>query len=287
MYEAGCPESKRTKIHDFIDNNSIELLCDSFKQCLKLSGFKNGPKVIDKILESPNAATKILAQMNTRPSVPMTPDEALAFFVNHDCTKEKYIQIRKHAKRHNVNLYPAYRYISAQKQVCYPDNMEISETRCTVPLQDALNQCVKRLLVFLNISRPESVISMNLNIKYGFDGTSGNCYRQIWTEDNVGDSHIFCSSFVPLRLTNIESGDIIWENPHPSSTRLCFPLKIEFIKENTAVSQNEEKHLQSEIDKLQPYTRSNIIVNFQLSLTMIDGKVSYIKLSGFIKSIVS
>lgn len=273
-YEESGREAKRLKVHDVMIELSVEMLCDSFKKSLQISGYKDGPRVIDKILESPQAATRILQSLDRDVPVEMSPEDALAFFVNCDMTKEKYTRIRKNAMSYNVKLYPEYRHIAAQKKFCAPENIEITETKCVVPLQDALNHCAKRLILFLELEKQTTALMETLlTVKYGFDGTSSNSYRQQWTEPNSGDSHMFCSSFVPLKLERKNTGETLWENPKPSSTRLCFPIKIEYLKESSEGSRNEQIYLQDQINMLQPYCATNVQVAFSLSLTMIDGKV--------------
>lgn len=62
-------------------------------------------------------------------------------------------------------------------------------------------------------------------------------------------------------------------NQNPSSTRLCRPIKFEFVHENTEVSKNEYKRMQIEITNLTPKRFENVTVNYEMLFTMIDGKV--------------
>lgn len=54
------------------------------------------------------------------------------------------------------------------------------------------------------------------------------------------DENIFLTSLVPLRL---ESSDnvIIWQNPQPSSTRFCSPIRLTFVHETKEVSIRKKK----------------------------------------------
>jgi len=70
------------------------------------------------------------------------------------------------------------------------------------------------------------------------------------------------------------SGDkIVWENSQPSSTRLCRPIKFEFIKESDEIIRREKENIENKINNLfSTHLNENIVVKHELLLTMIDGK---------------
>lgn len=117
-------------------------------------------------------------------------------------------------------------------------------------------------------------VVLELHFKYGFDGTNANGWKQKWQTGDGNDQHIFCSSIVPLQLQNVANGEVLWTNPRPSSTRLCRPVKIEFVRETTELCKQEEHEFNEQILNLQPCLILNASIIFKLSLTMIDGKVS-------------
>ena len=70
-------------------------------------------------------------------------------------------------------------------------------------LQDLSDHTASRLLKYLGIEgsgNDEDVIV--LQVKYGFDGTSANSYKQRWRNENGDDSHIFSTCLVPLQLAS-------------------------------------------------------------------------------------
>ena len=71
-----------------------------------------------------------------------------------------------------------------------------------------------------------------------------------------------------------ENGDELWRNAAPSSIQLCRPVKIEFIKESDVVIRREKENLYTEIESLQELIIPGFTINYKISLTMIDGKVS-------------
>lgn len=142
-----------------------------------------------------------------------------------------------------------------------------------VKLQSLLNLTCQRLFDTMMFpedeSYPEQFETFEFLFKWGCDGTSGvNEYMQLFhpkasseeTKEDIseyaGDS-IFMFSTVPLQLTAIvkESGEKItqWENPHPSSTRYCRPIKFLFIKETQSTSRREINAVQEEIEALEPF----------------------------------
>lgn len=68
--------------------------------------------------------------------------------------------------------------------------------------------------------------------------------------------------------------NVIWENPQPSSTRFCRPIKFEFIKESDEIIRSEKENIENKIHNLSPtHINGDIIVKHELLLTMVDGKV--------------
>lgn len=79
------------------------------------------------------------------------------------------------------------------------------------------------------------------------------------------------TSFVPIKLS--QSTNIIWQNESPSSTRYCRPIRFEFVHENTEISREEYYRMEEEIKSLVPTVYKNVIVEHEMLLTMIDGKI--------------
>lgn len=67
--------------------------------------------------------------------------------------------------------------------------------------------------------------------------------------DKPRDESVFTISLVPLKL--LSGNKIVWENPQSSSTRLCSPIKLEFIKENDEIIRCEKENIENKIIYLQ------------------------------------
>ncbi|KAF9409724.1 hypothetical protein HW555_011014 [Spodoptera exigua] len=83
-------------------------------------------------------------------------------------------------------------------------------------------------------------------------------------------------SMVPIQLRlNVEENNIIvWQNPAPSSTRYCRPIRFNFAKETISLIKEEVDMIQQQIELLSPVEVSldnfNILVKPVFMLTMID-----------------
>lgn len=151
-----------------------------------------------------------------------------------------------------------------------------------IPLQALLNHTSIRLCETLEFPDDPNFADkyarqITLLWKWGCDGTSGqNEYHQLFEsttrfpsesnernepnmlqggKEEYSEKHVFLFSVVPLRLVGqSDVGDrvIFWENPRPSSTRLCRPLKFLYVKETTAVTKREVQKVQDEIEELNP-----------------------------------
>lgn len=121
--------------------------------------------------------------------------------------------------------------------------------------------------------------------KWGCDGSSGHQqYKQTFSEEGtLNDSDIFFISLVPLIL--YESGkntlndrdSVAWQNPHPSSTKYCRPICIQYKKETLLFTKQEVEAVNNQIKELEPtivvLTDRAIEIKHEMALTMIDGKI--------------
>lgn len=115
-------------------------------------------------------------------------------------------------------------------------------------------------------------------MKWGFDGSSGHAeYKQKFEKDagDSNDANMFITSLVPINAET--NGKMLFQNPRPSSTRYCRPVRIQFIRETTDVSILEKTYIENQIEKLTPthieVDSRTISVQYKMVLTMVDGKV--------------
>jgi hypothetical protein len=131
--------------------------------------------------------------------------------------------------------------------------------------------------------------------KWGCDSSTDHSqYKQKWSAGSFSDADFFLSSLVPLQLqfheenssaeawasTSTYSGPlhILWQNPRPSSTQFCQPIRIQFKKETAALAQAEVDYISTKFQNLVPTQGLMegglyISLTHKLQLTMTDGKM--------------
>ncbi|KAH9632217.1 hypothetical protein HF086_008894 [Spodoptera exigua] len=217
--------------------------------------------------------------------VTVSADEALSMMVDADLSTHQYKIIRQRINKLVKNLLPSYDRIKEAKKKCYPSNKTVTELTATCDLQSLVDHSIERLC----LSQKEVLGSMedlhsgvkelSLLIKWGCDGAQQKSYKQKICSENKFDENLFSISMVPIQLRlNVEENNIIvWQNPAPSSTRYCRPIRFNFAKETTSLIKEEVDMIQQQIELLSPVEVSldnfNILVKPVFMLTMIDGKI--------------
>lgn len=210
----------------------------------------------------------------------LNSDEALAYYIDSKCTSHSYKQTRKWSLKAGHQVFPSYHSLYKSKKLCYPsdEHISVTETRAEIKLQAILDKTAERLIeaqseILKNVS---SNSSFTLISKWGCDGSSGHStYKQIFENSDATDEFLFVFAFVPLRLS--DGQNIIWQNPRPSSTLYCRPIKFIFSKETNEFTITETNKVLEEVSQLLSTSCSvgvsQITVKHDLLLTMLDGKV--------------
>lgn len=283
-----CTNSvKRRKTAEIRHNNSTDSLTFASSMKLRLEGKSSEAKLVQLATQTtPQRASRILSAWEKSEAliIPYTADEALALILDLRLTKAQYNKLRGESKKRNADLYPSYKKILLAKKNCYPpsDSTVISELEMKIQLQNLLDHTTTRIIQ----SRAASMISFtddelqNVEIvfKYGFDGTTDLTeYKQPFVDDDgtLSDGNVFVSSIVPIRATT--NGKIVYENQHPSSTKYCRPLHLQFKKETSELTVEEKNDIEDQIRNLQPVSVAIngrlVQARYKLLLTMVDGKV--------------
>jgi hypothetical protein len=74
------------------------------------------------------------------------PDEALAFLLHHNISKETYTDLKNMSAKFGANIWPSYNCILEAKKTCRPEGVILQEKQAHVPLQQLLNHTAKRIL---------------------------------------------------------------------------------------------------------------------------------------------
>lgn len=246
--------------------------------------YKEGKRVASQVLKdfesSPKRASKYKkAFIKKEDAKKLSPFQALKMIVEADLTRNQYELIRAT----NKHLYPCYSLIQKAKEVCFPDKEDyrITETCAEVKLEALVLLTNKRLVLslfeVLNTLTDNEKQDLTLISKWGCDGSQQAQFKQKFSNEADSDKQIFQSSFVPLRIIVSTTKKVVWENPTPSSPRLCRPIRIRFLKETTDVTNEEIAYVTSCIAGLQPLRvnidDSSFLIKQCFLLTMVDGKI--------------
>ncbi|XP_050742176.1 uncharacterized protein LOC127010860 [Drosophila biarmipes] len=193
-------------------------------------------------------------KLNMNEPIPISPDSALAFFIENGFTKQQYLNIRALNKQQGCDIFPSYNQIAESKLKCRPLEIKICETRAEVSFQNLLDHTAHRILEMQQevFDIWPDATECTLIVSYGFDGSTGHStYKQRFQlNESVGlDDSLFVTTVIPLKLID-QHHRVIWINRTPQSVRFCRPLKIEFVKESTALILKEKKNLDVEIENL-------------------------------------
>lgn len=278
-FELSSERTKRQKTSDLRKSTPLSVLAYATQMSLRASGKNEAAKVVQEISSSPKRATKLRdaykKSLEYKPKM-LSGEDALALLVDAKLSRHQYDLIRQTAPE----KFPSYKKVQTAKKNCYPENIIVTSTSAEVNLQALLNHTVKRLLMVqqcvVESLKDEELDNLFLYTKWGFDGSSGHSsYKQAFHGIEACDAAVFISSLVPIRL--VCGTKIIWQNPRPGSTRYCRPLKMQFIKESTAVSIAEKTRVDEQISHLQNTTTTiqqrEVTVKHNLIFSMIDGKV--------------
>lgn len=277
-----CKDKQKRRRIESLQTYSTEMLTYATKMRLKSEGNVNVAKVLDHIINKNEEEVKQVLEYCKKPQLsiqPYTKEKALALYMDAKMSKHNYNTIRFAAMEQHCNLYPSYFQVQQAKSDCYPPNtaITVTESYAKIDLQALLDHTTCRIFKSLSINTIDSD-KLTLLTKWGCDGASNQSqYKQRFANENDDDGNIFLINIVPIKLYDESTGNIIWVNISPSSTRFCRPVKFRFTKENTDVIKTEVNDMNDQIDHLRLtqciYNQKNIAVKHKLIMTMVDGKV--------------
>ncbi|CAH2102438.1 unnamed protein product [Euphydryas editha] len=276
--------SKRRKTEEIRASVGDEVIVHAATSVLQTTGHRTASKMLKDITNSPTRASKYrkaYSRVTANDKVPpLTPLQALKMFVEADLTRRQYEIIRATNPQH----FPCYDLILKAKQECYPpkESLRITATCAESNLQCLMDLTVTRLSkyledVIIRLNEQERK-SLMIICKWGCDGSQQSKYKQSYDNETDSDANIFMSSFVPLRIVcGKEGSKIVWQNPTPSSSRFCRPIRFRFVKETTDITKEEIKYVQESIKQLKKtvvmLNEEEFSFGHQLKMSMIDGKV--------------
>lgn len=279
-----CSErSKRRKTENVRSEIPHDELTYAAVMSERAAGNNDLSQLIKQASVTPTRATKfrkiIYSAEKYTKSCKLTVTKALIKYVEADLTRKQYNVIRSGLE----DIYPCYSLLQKGKKECYPKDIYVSEAIAEVTLQNLLDHTIQRLCMYLEevlVTATEAEIqNMTLICKWGCDGSKAQEFKQKFENKSDSDSHVFISSLVPLRLmSNVASTQKVWwQNPAPSSSRFCRPIRIQFVHESNEVIRSEIENIENQAQSLRPTevetSGKSMKVAHTLVLTMVDGKV--------------
>lgn len=280
-----CSErTKRRKTEELRQQSTPEELTYAACMSQRASGNPNAAVMIKKITETPTKASKFKKSLQVLEKSQVfknSPSKALSMLVDADLTKHQYETIRSF----NKNIYPCYSLVKKAKLDCYPkdDSIFVSETLAEVKLQALLDHTALRLCQYLEEVLDSLTLSeqheLELISKWGCDGSQQSQFKQKFSGVGESDANIFQSSLVPLKLiyNKDSTSKVVWQNPTPSSTRFCRPIRIRFVHETVDITKEEIKYVEQQAEHLTKTEVSTQLgvakIKHKMVFTMVDGKV--------------
>ena len=266
---------KKRRVEHLLDYSPDELSYALVTR-LKMVGKNDLACVIDHILKNPESVALVQTTLcGKNKKQHFDEDHALALYTSLSLSKWKYLCLRKVLSDCEVPVLPSYHKLLEAKTRCYPNDIEVTESGARVKVQALLDLTVQKILQVSGSQVDSSTEGLKLISKWGFDGASSqSTYKQRSEAVHFNDSTVFMSSLVPLKL--VSNYLIIWENPKPSSTYYCRPIKFEFCKETAKYIKEEEALLKEEIANVTTTKLGGLEISHELHMTMIDGKVATI-----------
>lgn len=279
--------SQMSKVSPLVHRNTNEELMLATRIKLYKSGKRHAASLLQDLDASPTRALQIRKAVSCPPKKPVayTPEEALALYVDGGLTKNSYLLMQSGAKSRNANIYPPYNVLHEAKKRCYPhkDAIKITDISAEVKVQSMVDHTVRRIIDVQKDVFEQSLTSspegqyVEMTYKWGCDGSGDHStYRQKFSqgETTKTDDYLFAICIVPLQLKMKDK--IIWQNPRPSSTRFCRPLKLIYEKESSLLIKKETEAIKEQINNIIPTQiqvgEKHVNVKHRFCLTMIDGK---------------
>lgn len=223
----------------------------------------------------------------------ISEEEALGLIIHQNLSVENYNAIRKITKNHGCDIFPSYYKVNMLKKTFEPKNIQVTDTKASLPLDDLFESTSKGIIESTKISLTDTLkhheldqeefLSATLVCMWGMDGTTGqSIYHQADSAGNAVDDHsLFVASMTPLKLVINDASNtekILWKNPSSGSYVWNRCISMEHTKETDAYTTSTYRRILGEIKELTSHQialneTTTLNVSYDFYLTMVDGKV--------------
>ncbi|GBM84800.1 hypothetical protein AVEN_217788-1 [Araneus ventricosus] len=106
-------------------------------------------------------------------------------------------------------MYPAYHKIKAAKQLCYPSDVNVTETFAEIKLQSLMDHTIMRLCKVQDVLKStRDLRTLDIIVKWDCDGTGRSRYKQKFSSENYSDESLFSISMVPFQIYSVNDQKI-------------------------------------------------------------------------------
>ena len=186
-----------------------------------------------------------------------------------DLSVAKYEYLCQFLVKRNMPSLFSYRTLYEYKKINLYTDTFFSENSAISTFSGVL---VKTLEGIVNFSKLDSNEPIEIAIKYGADGSD---YKMAKTDVLTNDNSVFVVCFCILKIK--QGRIILFENPSPSSTLYCRPLRMYFLKETPDLIKSVFTEIKTELESLKSFkfTFSGKQFDFKGTFypSMVDGKV--------------
>lgn len=165
---------------DLLQSRSADELIYAAEVSTRMSGNRNIANIIKNAKVNTKVSTaKTICEQSARC---LSSVEALAYYVDSKSTTHAYKMTRKWSIQAGHKVFPSFYSVRKAKSECYPNKIDVDETRAEIKVQAILDKSVERLILanqeVLSSLLP-TCLSFTLISKWGCDGSSGHStYKQ-------------------------------------------------------------------------------------------------------------
>ncbi|GBM27709.1 hypothetical protein AVEN_25336-1 [Araneus ventricosus] len=146
-FESCSTKTKRRRIQHILETSSQEEISMAAEVQLLREGKRDSAAIVKEPCDfSPKRGTTIKKKVRKSFSSPkqncLSEDQMLALMVDLNLSTHQYKVIRQQTNKIHKNMYPAYHKIKAAKQLCYPSDVNVTETLSEIKLQSLIEHTI-------------------------------------------------------------------------------------------------------------------------------------------------
>ncbi|GBL81099.1 hypothetical protein AVEN_83164-1 [Araneus ventricosus] len=146
-FESCSTKTKSRRIQHILETSSQkEISMTAEVQYLK-EGKRDSAAIVKELCDfSPKRGTTIKKKrgsvFQTQKQSCLSEDHVLALTVDSNLSTHQYKVMRQQTNKIHKNMYPPYHKIKAAKQLCYPSDVDVTETFAEIKLQSLIHHTI-------------------------------------------------------------------------------------------------------------------------------------------------